>query len=76
MPTYHVDLTTDRGLQRMPFTLDDDRPVGGQIQHILEELRQRNLILRGGPEDVLVVRWNGREIDAARTPQALGLNPI
>jgi len=60
----------------MPFTLDDDRPVGGQIQHILEELRQRNLILRGGPEDVLVVRWNGREIDAARTPQALGLNPI
>ncbi len=76
MPTYHVDLTTDRGLQRMPFTLDDDRPVGGQIQHILEELRQRNLILRGGPEDVLVVRWNGGEIDAARTPQALGLNPM
>jgi len=76
MPTYHVDLTTERGLQRVPFTLDDDRPLGPQVTHVLEELRQRNLILRGGPEDELVILWNGREIDGSRAPQATGLNPM
>jgi len=76
MPTYNVDLTTDRGLNRVPFTLDDDRPLGPQVQHILEELRQRGLVLRGGPEDELAVRWNGREVDASKTPQGLGLTAL
>ncbi len=76
MPTYNVDLVTDRGLQRVPFTLDDDRPLGGQLSHILEELRQRGVVLRGGPEDELGVKWNGRDLDSARTPQALGLSPL
>ncbi len=73
MPTYNVDLTTDRGQNRVPFTLDDDRPLGPQVQHILEELRQRGLVLRGGPDDELAVRWNGKEVDPAKTPQHLGL---
>jgi hypothetical protein len=76
MPTYHVDLVTDRGLQRVPFTLDDDRPLGGQLNHVLEELRQRGVVLRGGPEDELGVRWNGRDLDVGRSPQALGLTPL
>ncbi len=76
MPTYHVDLVTDRGLQRVPFTLDDDRPLGGQLTHVLEELRQRGVVLRGGPEDELGVRWNGRDLDLGRTPQALGLTTL
>jgi hypothetical protein len=76
MPTYHVDLITDRGLQRVPFTLDDDRPLGSQIYHVLEELRQRGVVLRGGPEDELGAIWNGRDLDTARTPQALRLSPL
>ncbi|MEZ4455815.1 MAG: FHA domain-containing protein [Gemmatimonadales bacterium] len=75
MPTFHVDLVTDRGLQRVPFTFDDDRPLGSQLGHILEELRQRGVVLRGGPEDELSVLWNGREIDQSRTLSALGLTP-
>ena len=76
MPTYHIDLVTERGLQRVPFTLDDDRPLGGQMRHVLEELRQRGLVLRGGPEDELMVIWNSREVDAEQTPQALRLSPL
>ena len=76
MPTYNVDLTTDRGLNRVPFTLDDDRPLGPQVHHILEELRQRGLVLRGGPDDELAVRWNGREVDGTKTPEGLGLNAL
>jgi hypothetical protein len=76
MPTYHVDLVTDNGLQRVPFTLDDDRPLGAQVRHVLEELRQRGLVLRGGPEDRLAVVWNGREVDLEQTPEALRISPL
>ncbi len=76
MPAYHVDLTTDRGLQRVPFTLDDERPLGGQVRNVLEELRQRGLVLRGGPEDELTVVWSGRELDLARSPQSQGITPM
>jgi hypothetical protein len=75
MPTYHVDLTTERGQQRVPFTLDDDRPLGPQVRHVLEELRQRGIVLRGGPEDRLAVVWNGREVDLEQTPERLRLSP-
>ncbi|MEZ4586582.1 MAG: hypothetical protein R2909_09310 [Gemmatimonadales bacterium] len=76
MPTYHVDFVTDRGLERVPFTLDDDRPIGPQVDHVLEELRQRGVILKGGPEDRLAVIWNGREVDPAASPAAAGLSPL
>lgn len=75
MPTYNVDLTTERGVSRVSFTLDDDRPLGLQINHVLEEFRQRGLVLKGGPEDELMVAWNGRPVDGARTPQSLGITP-
>lgn len=76
MPTYHVDLITERGLQRVPFTLDDDRPLGAQIRHVLEELRQAGIVLRGGPEDRLTVLWSGHELDLEKTPQALRISPL
>ncbi len=76
MPTYSVDLTTERGVSRVSFTLDDDRPLGLQINHILEEFRQRGLVLKGGPEDELMVAWNGRPVDGSRTPHALGISPL
>lgn len=76
MPTYHVDLATERGIQRVPFTVDDDRPLGPQMLHILEELRQRGLVMRGGPEDELAITWSGRELDGAQTPQRLQLSPL
>lgn len=76
MPTYHVDLTTERGLHRVPFTLDDDRPLGPQVRHILEELRQQGIVLRGGPEDRLAVVWNGRQVDLEQTPERLRLSPL
>ena len=75
MPTYHVDLATDRGPQRVPFTLDDDRPLQPQMIHILEELRQRGIVLRGGPEDEVVIVWSGREVDGGQTPERLKLSP-
>lgn len=72
MPTYNVDLTSERGdYQRIPFTLDDDRPLGAQLRHVLEELRARGTVLRGGPEDELGVSWNGAPLDLTKTLQAL-----
>ena len=76
MPTYNVDLVTERGLERVPFTLDDDRPLGPQVRHVLEELRQRGIVLRGGPEDELSVAWNGRSLDLAQTPEVLRIGPL
>ena len=76
MPTYHVDLATERGLQRVPFTLDDDRPLQPQMVHILEELRQRGIVVCGGPEDEMVIVWSGREIDGGQTPERLRLTPL
>lgn len=76
MPTYNVDLVTERGLERVPFTLDDDRPLGPQLRHVLEELRQRGLVLKGGPEDELSVAWNGRPLDLQQTPQTLRIGPL
>ncbi|MEO8451699.1 MAG: hypothetical protein ABI647_18040 [Gemmatimonadota bacterium] len=76
MPAYNVDLVTDRGLQRVPFTLDDDRPLGPQVTQVLAELRQQGVVLKGGPDDELGVFWNGRDLDLRKSPQALALTPL
>jgi hypothetical protein len=75
MPAYAVEFTTERGLQRTQFTLDDDRPLGPQVRQILEELRGTGVVISGAAEDELTVVWGGRDLDTAQTPQALGLSP-
>lgn len=75
MPAYAVEFTTERGLQRTQFTLDDDRPLGPQVRQILEELRGTGVVISGAAEDELSVVWGGRDLDTAQTPQALGLSP-
>jgi hypothetical protein len=76
MPTYNIDLVTERGLERVPFTLDDDRPLGPQLRHVLEELRQQGIVLKGGPEDELFVAWNGRSLDLQQAPETLRIAPL
>jgi hypothetical protein len=75
MPAYAVEFTTERGLQRTQFTLDDDRPLGPQVRQILEELRGTGVVISGAAEDELSVVWGGRELDTAQAPQALGISP-
>jgi hypothetical protein len=75
MPAYAVEFTTERGLQRTQFTLDDDRPLGPQVRQILEELRGTGVVISGTAEDELSVVWGGRDLDTAQTPQTLGIFP-
>jgi hypothetical protein len=75
MPAYAVEFTTERGLQRTQFTLDDDRPLGPQVRQILEELRGTGVVISGAAEDELSVVWGGRDLDTAQTPQSLGISP-
>lgn len=75
MPSYTFEVATDQGVQRFPFTLDDDRALQQQVTQILEELRQRGVILRGGSADVLAIYQGGRELDASNPPASLGLMP-
>jgi hypothetical protein len=75
MPAYAVEFTTERGLQRTQFTLDDDRPLGPQVRQILEELRGTGVVISGAAEDELSVVWSGRDLDTTQTPQALGISP-
>ena len=75
MPAYAIEFTTDRGPQRLPFTLDDDRALAPQLAQILEELRQRGMVIRGGPGDEVGATWNGIELDARRSPAELGIGP-
>ena len=75
MPAYSFDFATADGAQRVAFTLDDDRPLAPQLFQILEELRQRGLVIRGGPDEEIGAFWNGVDLDQARTPQELGLSP-
>jgi hypothetical protein len=76
MPSYVFELTTEKGAERYPFTLDDDRPLGPQVTQVLEELRQRGVVLRGGRDDELAVRWHGRELDLALRPAEQGISPL
>ncbi|HEY7861114.1 MAG TPA: hypothetical protein VIB98_06680 [Gemmatimonadaceae bacterium] len=75
MPAYAVEFTTERGLQRTQFTLDDDRPLGPQVRQILEELRGTGVMISGAAEDELTVVWGGRDLDTAQAPQELGISP-
>ena len=75
MPAYAVEFTTERGLQRTQFTLDDDRPLGPQVRQILEELRGTGVVISGTAEDELSVVWGGRDLDTTQAPQQLGIFP-
>lgn len=75
MPSYVFEVATEQGMQRHSFTLDDDRPLGPQITQVLEELRQRGVILRGSRDDELGVFWSGRELDLARRASEQGVSP-
>ncbi|MEO7038577.1 MAG: hypothetical protein ABI446_01195 [Gemmatimonadaceae bacterium] len=75
MPAYAVEFTTERGLQRTQFTLDDDRPLGPQVRQILEELRGSGVVISGAAEDELTVMWGGRDLDTTQAPQQLGISP-
>lgn len=76
MPAYAIEFTTDRGPQRLPFTLDDDRALAPQLAQILEELRQRGMVIRGGPGDEAGAFWNATDLDQGRSPAELGISPI
>ncbi|HEX2210573.1 MAG TPA: hypothetical protein VHG93_23030 [Longimicrobium sp.] len=76
MPGFAVEFLTDEGPRRAQFTLDPERELGPQVRQILEELRQHGMVIAGGPEDEMVVLWNGRELDAGATPAALGVTPL
>lgn len=75
MPAFIVDFTTERGPERRRFTLDQERPLAVQLSQVLEELLREDLVLTGGAADELVASWNGRDLDAARSPAALGITP-
>jgi hypothetical protein len=75
MPAYAFDFVTATGAQRLQFTLDDDRPLAPQLFQVLEELRQRELIIRGGPDEEVGAFWQSIDLDQTKTPQQLGLSP-
>lgn len=73
MPSYVIEVATGEGTERYPFTLDDDRALRPQVVQILEELRQRGVVLRGGRDDELGAYWSGRELDLSLRPAELGI---
>jgi len=75
MPSYLFEVTTATDTERYPFTLDDDRPLGPQVRQVLEELRLRGVVLKGGHSDELGVYWMGRELDASKRPGELEISP-
>lgn len=75
MPSYVFEVATEQGVQRHSFTLDDDRPLGPQITQVLEELRQRGVVLKGGRDDELTAYWSGQELDRTRRPAEQGMSP-
>lgn len=75
MPSYLFEVTTEHGVERHSFTLDDDRPLGPQVTQVLEELRLRGVMLRGGHDDELAIIWDGRELGQAQRPAELGISP-
>jgi len=75
MPAYFIEFTTERGPQRVQFTLDEHRPLAQQVAQVLEELRLQQVIILGGHADRLAVYWRGDEMDTGRTISQLGINP-
>jgi hypothetical protein len=74
MPSYLVEVATEQGPERFPFTLDHDRALGPQVTQVLEELRQRGVVLKGKHDDELGIFWGGRELDRARPAGELGIS--
>jgi hypothetical protein len=74
MPSYLFEVTTEQGVERHSFTLDDDRPLGPQVTQVLEELRLRGVMLRGAHSDELAVIADGRELNLAQRPVELGMS--
>ncbi len=75
MPSYVVEVATEQGIERYPFTLDDDRVLRPQVVQVLEELRQRGVVLKGHRDDELGVYWGGQEVDQSLRLSELGLSP-
>jgi hypothetical protein len=75
VPTYLVQYTTPESEHAERFTLDDDLPLQPQVPQVVEEIRLRGRILRGGPDDELAVFWNGVELNLAQAPRELGISP-
>jgi hypothetical protein len=75
MPAYSVEFDTAQGPRRLRFTLDPERSLGPQVHQILEEMRQRGVVLSGGPQDELGVFWNGADLELDRSPDALRVTP-
>jgi hypothetical protein len=73
MPSYLFEVTTEQGIERHNFTLDDDRTLGPQVVQILEELRLRGIVLRGSHDDELGVFWEGRELSLTQRPGEQGI---
>ncbi len=73
MPSYVFEVVTAQGAERYPFTLDHDRVLGPQVTQVLEELRQRGVVLRGKHDDELGVYWSGRELDQTLRAGDLGI---
>lgn len=75
MPAYVLDFLSGDGPQRRRYTLDDEYPLRGQLEHVLADLERGGVVLQGGPTDELAVYWAGRELDATEPPRALGISP-
>lgn len=75
MPAYVLDFLSGDGPQRRRYTLDDDRPLRGQLEQVLADLERGAVVLQGGPTDELAVYWAGRELDLAQAPSTLGVTP-
>lgn len=76
MPNYEFELNTQTGRERSTFTLEDDRPLGPQVDEILAELRARGMVLEGAPEDRPAIYWFSEEMDPSMTPGELGISRL
>lgn len=73
MPAYVLEFLSGDAPQRRRYTLDDDRPLRGQLEQVLADLERAGVVLHGGPADELAVYWAGRELDQQRAPAELGV---
>jgi hypothetical protein len=76
MGGYPIELTTPRGTYSTRFTIDDDRPLGLQLHHVVEELQQQDVVLAGAPGDELVAVWSDELVDVSQSPAQLGISPF
>ncbi len=72
MPGYVVEFESSFGPERRLFTLDENRALHPQLTQVLEELRQSDRVVEGGPDDTLAAYWNGEELDLTQTLATVG----